>query len=79
MKAIVDRIEDTVAVLEIQPEDGGAPNGKVIYLDVPLESLPAGTRQGDAFDGEPGHWARDDAYKAERTRINDDLRRRLFK
>lgn len=88
MKAIVDRIEGRVAVLEIQPEGKGADDGsedgtaagsKATYLDVSLDSLPAGTRQGDAFDGEPGHWTRDDAYRAERERINDDLRRRLFK
>lgn len=71
MQAIVDRIEDgDIAVLEI---DGTR------FMDVPLSELPEGTRQGDAFRGEPGNWVRDDAAKAERLKANAELMARLFR
>lgn len=71
MQAIVDRIEDgDIAVLEL---DGNT------FLDVPLSEMPEGTRQGDVFEGEPGHWVRDDAAKAERLRKNAELMAKLFK
>jgi hypothetical protein len=71
MQAIVDRIEDgDIAVLEI---DGTK------FMDVPLADLPEGTRQGDVFEGEPGHWVRDDATKAERLKKNAELMAKLFK
>lgn len=43
MRITVDRIEGDRAVLEFAP-DSGAPE----LLDVPLASLPAGTKEGDA-------------------------------
>ena len=71
MQAIVDRIEDgDIAVLEL---DGNT------FLDVPLSEMPEGTRQGDVFEGEPGHWVRDDAAKAERLKKNAELMAKLFK
>ena len=71
MQAIVDRIEDGVnAVLEL---DGDT------FLDVPLSEMPEGTRQGDVFEGEPGHWVRDDDAKAERMKMNAELMVKLFK
>lgn len=72
MQAIVDRIEDGgIAVLEI---DGGKS-----FMDVPLAEMPEGTKQGDVFEGEPGHWVRDDATKAERLKKNAELMAKLFK
>lgn len=71
MQVIVDRIEDgDIAVLEL---DGNT------FLDVPLSEMPEGTRQGDVFEGEPGHWVRDDAAKAERLKKNAELMAKLFK
>lgn len=71
MQAIVDRIEDgDIAVLELDEAE---------FMDVPLAELPEGTRQGDVFEGEPGHWVRDDAAKAERLKKNAELMARLFK
>lgn len=71
MQAIVDRIEDgVIAVLEL---DGDT------FLDVPLSEMPEGTRQGDVFEGEPGHWVRDDAAKSERLETNAELMAKLFK
>lgn len=71
MQAIVDRIEDgDIAVLELDGES---------FMDVPLSELPEGTRQGDVFEGEPGHWVRDDAAKAERLKKNAELMAKLFK
>lgn len=71
MQAIVDRIEDGgIAVLEI---DGRS------FMDVPLSEMPEGTQQGDVFEGEPGHWVRDDAAKVERLRTNAELMAKLFK
>jgi|GEM_PF-1707342 len=71
MQAIVDRIEDGgMAVLEL---DGDT------FLDVPLSEMPEGTRQGDVFRGEPGHWVRDDAAKAERLKKNAELMAQLFR
>lgn len=71
MQAIVDRIEDgDIAVLEL---DGAE------FLDVPLSEMPEGTRQGDVFEGEPGHWVRDDGTKAERLKKNAELMAKLFK
>jgi hypothetical protein len=71
MQAIVDRIEDgDIAVLEL---DGTR------FMDVPLDEMPKGTKQGDVFQGEPGHWVRDDAAKAERLKKNAELMAKLFK
>ena len=47
MRAIVDRLEGDVAVLEV---DGDR------YVDVPLAELPQNVCEGDVLDGEPGSW-----------------------
>lgn len=70
MQAIVDRIEEKIAVLEI---DG------VRFMDVPLAEMPEGCAKGDVFEGEPGNWQRDDEAKAGRLRTNADLMAKLFK
>lgn len=70
MRAIVDRIEGDTAVLEI---DGTR------FMDVPLGEMPDGCAVDDVYDGEPGHWTRDDAAKDARLKTNADLMTRLFK
>lgn len=40
MKVVIDRIEGTFAVLEVDGES----------VDWPLKSLPAGIREGDVFE-----------------------------
>ncbi|MGN0077103.1 MAG: DUF3006 domain-containing protein [Parafannyhessea sp.] len=70
MRAIVDRIEGDVTVLEV---DGTR------FMDVPLAELPEGTSQGDVLDGEPGDWHANEDEKNRRLAHNADLMSRLFK
>ena len=70
MQAIIDRIEGNIAVLEV---DGTR------FMDVPLAELPAGCGKGDVLRGRPGAWAKDDAEKAARLKLNADLMAQLFK
>ena len=69
MRAIVDRLEGDVAVLEV---DGDR------YVDVPLAELPQSIREGDVLDGEPGSWVPNEDEKSRLAR-NADLMSKLFK
>lgn len=70
MRAIVDRLEGDVAVLEV---DGDR------YVDVPLAELPQNIREGDVLDGEPGSWVPNEGEKSRRLAQNADLMSKLFK
>lgn len=70
MKAIVERFEGKVAVLEIDGER---------FEDVAIDTLPEGVREGDMLVGRPGEWRVDPEGTAERLRRNADLMGRLFK
>ncbi|WP_373576307.1 DUF3006 domain-containing protein [Parafannyhessea umbonata] len=70
MRAIVDRLEGDVAVLEV---DGYR------YVDAPLAELPPGVREGDVLDGEPGSWVLNEDEKSRRLAQNANLMSRLFR
>jgi hypothetical protein len=70
MKAIVERFEGEVAVLEIDGER---------FENVALDTLPEGTCEGDMLIGRPGEWRRDPEGTAERLKRNADLMGRLFR
>ncbi len=70
MRAIVDRLEGDVAVLEV---DGDR------YVDVPLAELPQNVCEGDVLDGEPGSWVPNEGGKSRRLAQNADLMSKLFK
>ena len=70
MRAIVDRLEGDVAVLEV---DGDR------YVDVPLAELPQNVCEGDVLDGEPGSWVPNEDEKSRLLARNADLMSKLFK
>ena len=70
MRAIVDRLEGDVAVLEV---DGDR------YVDVPLAELPQNVCEGDVLDGEPGSWVPNEDEKSLSLARNADRMSKLFK
>lgn len=70
MQAIVDRIEDGIAVLELEDQT---------FVNVSLSELPAGTSAGDAFVERNGTWELAPTVRTQRRRINNALMKRLFR
>ena len=71
MRAVIDRFEGDVAVLEL--DDGES------FADVDRSTLPEGAREGDALIGEKGAWLVDDDATRENLAANERLMDVLFR
>lgn len=71
MRAVIDRFEGDVAVLEL--DDGKS------FADVDRSTLPEGAREGDALVGEKGAWVVDEDATRENLAANKRLMDELFR
>ena len=71
MRAVIDRFEGDVAVLEL--DDGES------FADVDRSTLPEGAREGDALVGEKGAWLVDEDATRENLAANERLMNELFR
>ena len=71
MRAVIDRFEGNVAVLELN--DGAS------FADVDRSTLPEGARVGDALVGEKGAWLVDEDATRENLAANERLMDELFR
>ena len=71
MRAVIDRFESDVAVLEL--DDGES------FADVDRSTLPEGAREGDALIGEKGAWLVDEDATRENLAANERLMDVLFR
>lgn len=71
MRAVIDRFEGDVAVLEL--DDGRS------FADVDRSMLPEGVREGDALVGEKGAWLVDERTTRENLAANKALMDELFR
>ena len=71
MRAVIDRFEGNVAVLELN--DGES------FADVDRSTLPEGAREGDALVGEKGAWLVDEDATRENLAAHERLMDELFR
>ena len=71
MRAVIDRFEGDVAVLEL--DDGES------FAHVDPTTLPEGAREGDALIGEKGAWLVDEDATRENLAANERLMDVLFR
>ena len=71
MRAVIDRFEGNVAVLELN--DGES------FADVDRSTLPEGAHEGDALVGEKGAWLVDEDATRENLAANERLMDELFR